>query len=96
MKIPRNMSGEMLIRLLRKLGYQVTRQVGSHVRLTTTSGGEHHITVPLHNPVRAGTLNGILSDVAAHFATTKEQILVTLLEEARGHDLNRNTQSEKI
>jgi len=34
MKIPRDISGEELARLLKKYGYEVTRQKGSHIRLT--------------------------------------------------------------
>lgn len=34
-KIPRDFSGRDLIKKLKKLGYQQTRQVGSHIRLTT-------------------------------------------------------------
>ena len=46
MRIPRDLSGEDLIKLLTKFGYQVTRQQGSHVRLTTQMEGEHHLTIP--------------------------------------------------
>ncbi|NYE57789.1 putative RNA binding protein YcfA (HicA-like mRNA interferase family) [Carboxydothermus ferrireducens DSM 11255] len=35
----------------------VTRQTGSHIRLTTTLKGEHHVTIPLHDPLKIGTLN---------------------------------------
>lgn len=48
MKIPRNISGDELVKALAKYGYYVTRQTGSHLRLTTTENGEHHITIPAH------------------------------------------------
>jgi len=35
MKLPRNISGAELAGALKKLGYQITRQTGSHLRLTT-------------------------------------------------------------
>ena len=45
MKLPRNLGGEELAALLGKYGYKITRQSGSHMRLTSTSKGfEHHIT----------------------------------------------------
>ncbi len=44
MKLPRDISGDELAKSLESLGYQVTRQTGSHMRLTTTEGGEHHVT----------------------------------------------------
>ncbi len=56
MKLPRDVSGDDLAKALKKLGYEVTRQTGSHLRLTTTEGGQHHVTVPRHDPLRVGTL----------------------------------------
>ena len=55
MKLPRDLSGEQLAHALGRLGYEVTRQTGSHMRLTTTDPAEHHITIPNHNPLRVGT-----------------------------------------
>ncbi len=49
MKLPRDISGKDLIKALSSLDYEVTRQTGSHIRLTTKLNGEHHITVPAHN-----------------------------------------------
>ena len=43
MKIPRDLSGPELVKGLRALGYERVRQDGSHVRLTTTQGGQHHV-----------------------------------------------------
>ncbi len=60
MRLPRDLSGSDLAHSLRKLGYSVTRQTGSHVRLTTYEHGEHHLTIPLHSPLRIGTLSAIL------------------------------------
>ncbi len=42
MKIPRDISGEELARLLKKYGYEVTRQKGSHIRLTAVLREEHY------------------------------------------------------
>ena len=78
MRIPRDMSGEGLVKLLKPLGYKVTRQTGSHIRLTTFENGEHHITVPNHDPLKIGTFSAILSDIAAHFNKTKEQLMQDL------------------
>lgn len=66
MKLPRDISGTELIKALQRIGYQVTRQTGSHIRLSSHSPETHHITIPNHNPLRIGTLSAILSDVAAH------------------------------
>lgn len=78
MKLPRNLSGAQLIKALEKLGYQATRQTGSHVRLTSLQPKEHHLTVPLHDPLRIGTLAAILANVAAHHAMTREILIARL------------------
>jgi predicted RNA binding protein YcfA (HicA-like mRNA interferase family) len=71
-KLARDLSGRELAKALQVLGYRVTRQTGSHIRLTTSERGEHHVTVPDHDPLRVGTLGGILADVAAHFDLSRE------------------------
>ena len=78
MKIPRDIDGAELAKKLTRFGYVITRQTGSHIRLTTCQNGEHHITIPAHRPLKIGTLNAILSEVAAHFKTTKRDILEQL------------------
>jgi len=78
MKLPRNLSGAQLIKALEKLGYQTTRQTGSHVRITSPQPKEHHLTVPLHEPLRVGTLAAILADVAVHHGITRDVLLAKL------------------
>ena len=78
MKLPRDLSGDDLAAALRKLGYQITRQAGSHMRLTTQQNGQHHVTVPRHSPMRVGTLGGILTDVATHHQITRDELLQRL------------------
>jgi predicted RNA binding protein YcfA (HicA-like mRNA interferase family) len=80
LKFPRDLSGEGLARALTKSGYEVTRQSGSHIRLTTKQKGEHHITIPLHNPLKPGTLNAILLEIADHFGITKKELVRFLFE----------------
>ncbi len=75
MKLPRDVSGEELVKALRVLGYQVSRQRGSHMRITTQMGGEHHEVVPNHSPVRTGTLSSLLKSVAAHHGLTIEELM---------------------
>ncbi|HYF14099.1 MAG TPA: type II toxin-antitoxin system HicA family toxin [Phycisphaerales bacterium] len=57
MRLPRDWSGDDLARRLGVLGYVTTRQTGSHIRLTMQRNGEHHVTVPAHDPLKIGTLN---------------------------------------
>lgn len=78
MRIPRELSGQELARLLREYGYDVTRQSGSHMRLTSNLRGEHHITIPAHKYLKIGTLSGILTDVATHFKIDKDALIKEL------------------
>jgi len=78
MRLPRDVSGEALVAALSGFGYVLTRQKGSHVRLSTDAHGQHHITIPLHDPLRVGTLNAILKDVAEHAGLTRDEVAETL------------------
>jgi predicted RNA binding protein YcfA (HicA-like mRNA interferase family) len=60
------------------LGYEVTRQTGSHLRLTTSERGQHHVTIPNHDPLKVGTLAGNLGDVAAHFQISRDELIQRL------------------
>ncbi len=75
MRLPRDLSGEGLARALGRLGYEVTRRRGSHMRLTTNVGGEHHITIPDHEALKVGTLSSILRDVAEHAGVSRDELL---------------------
>lgn len=77
-RLPRDLSGDELIRALARYGYAVTRQTGSHARLTTLQGAEHHTTVPRHNALRPGTISAILTDVAGHLARSKDAVVEEL------------------
>jgi predicted RNA binding protein YcfA (HicA-like mRNA interferase family) len=66
-------SGAQLIDVLQKLGWEVARQRGSHVRL------KHHdravsLVVPLHRELKRGTLNGILRDAGLSRDELREQL----------------------
>ena len=78
MKVPRDVSGRELAQALRKLGYIVTRQKGSHMRVTTELNGQHHVTIPAHDPIQVGLLAAILDDVAAHFQISRDDLLTRL------------------
>ena len=54
MKLPRDVSGADLAKALTKLGYSITRQRSSHIRMTTQLNGQHHITVPIHDSIKSG------------------------------------------
>lgn len=80
MRIPRDLTGSELIKRLKALGYVPVRQTGSHVRIQTDEQGGHHETIPLHDPLKIGTLNKILNSIAAHFGITKDELLQKLFD----------------
>ena len=79
-RLPGDVSGIELARLLEKYGYQITRQTGSHIRLTTQMNGEHHVTLPVHKELRVGTLNAVLTDVADHLGIERNDLVAALYE----------------
>ena len=85
MRLPRDLTGAQLIRALAKLGYKATRQTGSHVRLTCDASNQsavkqHHLTVPLHDPLRIGTLAAILAAVADAHGLSRDELQATILD----------------
>jgi len=75
LRLPRDLSGQDLAKLLQRYGYQVTRHTGSHMRLTSrVRGKEHHLTIPGHAALRVGTLAGILADVAGYLEIDRTRL----------------------
>jgi predicted RNA binding protein YcfA (HicA-like mRNA interferase family) len=81
MRLPRDISGFDLAKRLEIFGYRVTRQTGSHLRLSTQEKGEHHITIPSHKDLRVGTLHAILTDVADHFGMERDELVRALFSD---------------
>lgn len=79
MKLPRNLSGRELASSLRRYGYDVTRQTGSHIRLVSNARGhDHHVTIPDHGALRVGTLSAVISDVAGYLERDKASVIEEL------------------
>ncbi len=75
MRLPRDLSGHDLVRLLRRYNYEPTRQVGSHIRLQSKlRGNAHQVTIPNHDSLRLGTLSAILSDVADYLKMERAKL----------------------
>jgi predicted RNA binding protein YcfA (HicA-like mRNA interferase family) len=56
-KLPRDISGDEALKALERLGFSVSRQIGSHVRMAQ---GNRRVTVPMHRSLAVGTLQSIL------------------------------------
>lgn len=78
MKMPRGVSADRLIRALQRCGYKPVRQKGSHVRLRHEGPPAHSITIPMHNPLKTGTLHDILSEVAQARSVSVDALLELL------------------
>ena len=81
MRIPRDISSGNLIKLLDKFDYKITRQTGSHIRLTSSfKEKEHHITIPTQKSLKIGTLNNIINDIVEYLEIDKKELLLQLFE----------------
>lgn len=81
MRLPRDLSGHELAKLLRRYSYEVVRQTGSHIRLTSTlRGTPHHVTIPALDPLKVGTLAGILSEIASYLEIDRDKFHKELFE----------------
>ena len=71
MKLPRDISGAEAVKALRRRGFEVVRQEGSHIRM---SKGNVHVTVPNHRQLMPKTLQSILR----HAEITLEEFMEQL------------------
>ena len=56
-------SGKEVVKIFEAHGFEVKRKVGSHVRLTLDKdASSYHVTIPLHNSLKKGTLHGVMKD----------------------------------
>jgi predicted RNA binding protein YcfA (HicA-like mRNA interferase family) len=80
-KIPRDISGRELAKLLNRYKYKIVRETGSHIRLVSTyKQTEHRITIPDHQPTKIGTLNNILNDIAEYLKISKQELIRELFK----------------
>jgi predicted RNA binding protein YcfA (HicA-like mRNA interferase family) len=80
-KVPRDISGRELAKLLNRYGYKIVRQTSSHIRLVSTFKQiEHKITIPDHQPIKIGTFNNILNDIAEYLKLSKQELVQDLFK----------------
>jgi predicted RNA binding protein YcfA (HicA-like mRNA interferase family) len=75
LKLPRDIDGLALAKALSRVGYSITRQSGSHVRLTLATEPQHHVTVPAHQPLKVGTLAAVLDEVSNRLQVDRTELL---------------------
>ena len=66
----RSLSGEEIVRILARFGFQVISQRGSHVKLRrlAESGHKQTLHIPLHSELRRGTLHAIYQQALMYIA----------------------------
>jgi predicted RNA binding protein YcfA (HicA-like mRNA interferase family) len=70
-KLPRDISGPEAVKALKRLGFEVVRQEGSHIRM---SKGGAHVTVPNHQQIVPKTLQSILRHAGITLEEFKAQL----------------------
>jgi len=45
------------------------------MRLVRIDKTEHRVTIPSHDPLKVGTLNGILKDIAVHLGISRDELV---------------------
>ncbi|MEJ7612288.1 MAG: type II toxin-antitoxin system HicA family toxin [Candidatus Fervidibacter sacchari] len=60
-KLPRDVSGRKVVKVLQKIGYRVVHRKGSHIRMRDDTNPNHlPVTVPDHKSIKPGLLRQIL------------------------------------
>lgn len=78
-RLPRDISGKILAKLLKKYKYEKVREIGSHIRLVSKFNDyEHKITIPDHKSIKIGTLNNILDDISNYLKISKSELVKEL------------------
>jgi hypothetical protein len=73
------LSGPDLIRALERSGY-VVPEPWAAIRLTHPGPPQHHLTIPLHDALKVGTLAAILDDLGRTWKVDRIQVLRRLLD----------------
>jgi predicted RNA binding protein YcfA (HicA-like mRNA interferase family) len=77
--LPRDLHGRDLAQVLcARWAYTKVHQVGSHIVLQTETPRHHRVSIPAYKPLRLGTLNAILREIAAAKGVAREDILSSL------------------
>lgn len=57
------LSGEEVCKILKKIGYEIDHQTGSHIILRNNYAPYRRVTVPNHKTIAKGTLRSIIREV---------------------------------
>ena len=71
MKLPRDVCGVEAARALRRLGFEVQRQTGSHLILRPEA---RTVVIPRYKPLKPGTFKGVLEQAGLSLKEFVEQL----------------------
>ncbi|SEF56380.1 HicA toxin of toxin-antitoxin [Bryocella elongata] len=76
MKVPRSVNGiDFANHLIRRWHFVELRQTGSHIIVRTETPSRRTLSIPAHKPLRSGTFQDLLDDVAHHKGLSREDVL---------------------
>jgi len=55
-------SGQDIVRVFQRIGYEVNHQTGSHIIVRRIVAPHRHASIPNHREVAKGTLRGLIRD----------------------------------
>jgi predicted RNA binding protein YcfA (HicA-like mRNA interferase family) len=70
-KLPRDLSGADVVKALRRMGFEFSRQTGSHAILRK---GSRTVVVPQHRSVKPGTLKGVIEQAGITLQELSENL----------------------
>ncbi len=73
-KLPANVSGKEVVKLILRLEYETDHQTGSHMVLRQIETPHRRITIPNHNEIAKGTLRAIIRQLGL----TRDEFLYLL------------------
>ncbi|MBU1356722.1 MAG: type II toxin-antitoxin system HicA family toxin [Candidatus Edwardsbacteria bacterium] len=65
-------SGRKLVKALRRIGYNIDHQSGSHIILRHIDPPHRRLTIPNHNEIAKGTMKSILRDAGISIEEIKK------------------------
>ena len=72
------LSGKELCRILKKIGYKIDRQSGSHMILRNINPPHRRLTVPNHKEIAKGTLRKIIRESGLSVEVFRELLNLNL------------------
>lgn len=74
MKKYKQLSGADVVKIFESHGFIIKRTTGSHMRLSLIKNeSTYNVTIPLHKPLKTGTLHGLVKDFEICFGKSEAE-----------------------